>query len=159
MRTCAFLHTKWFSRYGLYHIAKLFHIHYTYKYAISIHWSTPIESGFYIGHFSGIFVNNDTIIGKNCNISQGVTLGRANRGSKKGTPVIGDNVYIAPGTKIIGNIHIGNNVAIGANCVVTKDIEDNAVVVGVPGKVISYDGSVGYINRTNYGEYKIKAFK
>ena len=75
-----------------------------------------------------------------------------NRGKKKGYPQLGDNVYIGPGAKIIGAIRIGNNVAIGANCVVTKDIPDNAVVVGIPGKVISNQGSVGYVNRTDYDD-------
>jgi serine O-acetyltransferase len=79
-------------------------------------------------------------------------LGKANRGVRKGYPVIGDNVYIGPGAKIVGNVHIGNNVAIGANCVVTKDIPDNSVVVGVPGRVISLESSVGYINRTDYDQ-------
>jgi serine O-acetyltransferase len=51
---------------------------------------------------------------------------------------------------IIGNVEIGDNVAIGANCVVTKDIPDNAVVVGIPGKVLSLDGSEGYVTRTDY---------
>ena len=63
---------------------------------------------------------------------------------------IGDNVYIGPGVKIFGNIRIGNNAAIGANGVVNKDVPDNGVVVGVPGKVVSLKGSSGYINRTNY---------
>jgi serine O-acetyltransferase len=59
-------------------------------------------------------------------------------------------VYIGPGAKIIGAVRVGNNVAIGANCVVTKDVPDNAVVVGVPGKIISFRGSQGYVNRTEY---------
>ena len=97
-------------------------------------------------------MNKDVKIGNNCNISQGVTLGVTNRGAKKGCPTIGDNVYIAPGAKVIGNIVVGNDVAIGANCVLTKDVPDHAVVVGIPGKIISYNGSSGYINRTNYWE-------
>ena len=122
----------------------------TYKLGISIPASTEIDSGFYIGHFGGIVVNGKSVIGKNCNISQGVTLGQANRGKNKGYPTLGDNVYIGPGAKIVGAIKIGNNVAIGANCVVTKDIPDNSVVVGIPGKVISQDGATGYINMTDY---------
>jgi len=69
-----------------------------------------------------------------------------NRGSKKGTPIIGDNVYIGPGAKIIGNVNIGNDVAIGANAVVTKDLPPFAVAVGVPARVISLKGSEGYVN-------------
>ena len=64
--------------------------------------------------------------------------------------MIGDNVYIGPGAKIFGNIRIGSNVAIGANCVVNEDIPDDAVVVGILGRVISYNGSFGYVNNTDY---------
>lgn len=121
--------------------------HYSYKYGIDISYKCKIDYGFYIGHFSGIIIGKDVIIGKNCNISQCVTIGRKNRGGGVGSPVIGDNVYIAPGAKIIGNCKIGDNVAIGANAVVTKDLPDNSVVVGIPAKIISYDGAEGYINR------------
>ena len=121
-----------------------------FRFGISISYKTKIGSGFYIGHFGGIIVNSNVVIGKNCNISHLVTLGIANRGTRKGVPEIGDNVYIGPGAKIIGNIKIGNNAAIGANCVVTKDVPENGVVVGVPGRVISFEGSAGYINKTNY---------
>ena len=62
-------------------------------------------------------------------------------------------MYIATGAKIIGAITIGNNVAIGANCVVTKDIPHNAVVVGIPGKVILYEGSKGYVNNIDYDSF------
>lgn len=54
---------------------------------------------------------------------------------RKGVATIGNSVYIGPGVKIVGRINIGNNVAIGANAVVTKDIPDNAVVAGVPAKI------------------------
>lgn len=95
-------------------------------------------------------MNHLSTIGKNCNISQGVTLGQANRGKNTGYPTLGDNVYIGPGAKIVGAVKIGNDVAIGANCVVTHDIPDHAVVVGVPGKVISWAGTAGYMDRTDY---------
>lgn len=121
-----------------------------YKLGIDIPPETKIGSGLYIGHFGGIIVNEKTIIGKNCNISQGVTMGKANRGENEGYPTLGDNIYIGPGAKIVGAVTIGNNVAIGANCVVTKNIPDDSVVVGVPRKIISQKGSKGYVNRTNY---------
>jgi len=115
-------------------------------FGIDIPYNTNISEGFYIGHFGAIVVNGKSNIGRNCNISQGVTIGQGNRGKNKGYPTIGNNCYIGPGVKIIGNVMIGNNVAIGANTVITKDTPDNAVVVGIPGKVISYDGVDGYIN-------------
>lgn len=152
LRACKFLSGIRRIRFFLLPVATSILTHYSLKYGIGIQYSTEIGPGFYIGHIGGIVVHNNCIIGKNCNISQGVTLGQTNRGERKGTPMIGDNVYIGPGAVVIGKIKIGNNVAIGSNCVVTKDVPDNAVVVGVPGKVISYDGSVGYINRTEYDD-------
>lgn len=125
--------------------------HYQIKYALEIGYRTRIGPGLYIGHHMGIVVNERTVIGRNCNISHGVTLGVANRGPRRGVPVLGDNVYIGPGAKIIGAVRVGNNVAIGANCVVTHDVPDGAVVVGVPGKVISNNGSEGYVINTDYG--------
>lgn len=154
IRVCNYLKHKKLLKILLYPFAKGFYRHYTYKYGIAIPFTTSIGTGFYIGHFGGIFVNGKTVIGDNCNISQDVTIGIKNRGKSPGVPTIGDNVYIGPGAKIFGGIIIGNNVAIGANCVVTKDIPDNSVVVGIPGKVISTDGSDGYIQKTDYKEFE-----
>jgi serine O-acetyltransferase len=151
MRLCRYTGGQPALRYTIAPLLSIMHRRYTIKYGISISPDTKIGSGFYIGHFGGVVINTDAVIGKNCNISQEVTIGQTNRGKRQGCPVIGDNVYIGPGAKIIGRIVIGDNVAIGANCVVTKDMPDNAVVVGIPGKVISYEGSAGYINRTDYG--------
>lgn len=72
--------------------------------------------------------------------------------------MLGDNIFIGPGAKIIGAVKIGNNIVIGANCVVTRDIPDNSVVVGIPGRVISQDGAKWYINRTDY-ESKINSLR
>lgn len=75
-----------------------------------------------------------TVIGKNCMIGQGVTIG-----GKSGwyeVPVIGDNVHISAGARILGPVRIGNNVIIGANAVVVKDVPDNCIVAGIPAKII-----------------------
>jgi serine O-acetyltransferase len=147
MRICSyFFHRKKGLLYkGAFFIARRFLTRYRYKLGIDIPYSTVLGSGLYIGHFGCIFINPDAVIGNNLNISQGVTIAQSSRGTRIGCPTIGDNVYIGPGAKIVGAVRIGNNVAIGANCVVTKDIPDNAVVVGIPGKVISFKGSEGYI--------------
>lgn len=136
---------KW--KYLLLFFIKWIKRHYSFKYGIQIPGNTQIGKGFYIGHFGTIVVNGNAIIGDNVNLSQGVTIGQANRGRNIGSPIIGNEVYIGPGAKIIGNVKIGNNVAIGANAVVTNDIPDDAVVGGVPAKIISMNGSNGYINR------------
>ncbi|MCK5854345.1 MAG: serine acetyltransferase [Sulfurovaceae bacterium] len=99
------------------------------KWGISLERTTIIEEGFYIGHYGGIFVSGDAKIGKNVNISQDVTIGVSGRDEKRGCPEIGDNVYIAPGAKLFGKIKIGNDVKIGANAVVYKDIPEGATVV------------------------------
>lgn len=152
MRTCAYTKSNRLLKLLVYPFARLNLFRLGYRFGISIPPVTQIGSGFYIGHFSGIIVSGYSVIGKNCNISQGVTLGQANRGRNAGYPTLGDNVYIGPGAKIVGAVKIGNNVAIGANCVVTRDIPDNSVVVGIPGKVISQDGSEGYVNNTDYAD-------
>lgn len=150
LRLCRFLGGKNKLFFPFYLMSRGILQHYKYKYGIEISPKTEIGTGFYIGHFGGIIVNSEAKIGKNCNISHGVTIGLANRGTNKGVATIGENVYIGPGAKIVGAVKIGDNVAIGSNCVVTKDIPNNAVVVGVPGKVISFNGSSGYIGNTNY---------
>ncbi|MBM3331469.1 serine acetyltransferase [candidate division WOR-3 bacterium] len=150
MRTAAFLSGRRILRFGFGHIARLILRHHSLKYGISIPWRTRIGPGFYIGHFGQIVVHHRAVIGANCNISQGVTVGQANRGPRQGYATIGDNVYIGPGAKLVGSVRVGSNVAIGANCVVTKDVPDNAVVAGVPGRIVSYEGSRDYVNWTDY---------
>ena len=139
--------------FPLYALARILLRHYSYKFGMFIPYDTPIGLGFYIGHCGDIHFNARAQVGKNCNISQGVTLGQANRGNNEGYPTIGNGVYIGPGAKIVGAVRVGNNVAIGANCVVTKDVPDNAVVVGIPGRVISSDGAAGYVEFTDYKPY------
>lgn len=101
-----------------------------------------IGPGLYIGHFGGITVSPSAVIGSNCNLSHDVTIGLAGQGAERGVPVIGDDVYIAPGAKLFGRIRVGNNVKIGANAVVHRDVPDNAVVVLDPGfRIVSLKGN------------------
>lgn len=84
---------------------------------------------------NGIIINPYSVIGKNCHIYHQVTLGDDGK-FYKNAPIIGDNVVIGPGAKLIGKIHIGNNVRIGANAVVVEDIPDNAIVVAPKARII-----------------------
>jgi serine O-acetyltransferase len=131
-------------------LARLMHKRMRVRFGISIPYTTSIGPGFYIGHYGGIVVNEAVRIGRNCNISQGVTLGQLNRGARKGVPVIGDAVYIGPGAVVIGAIDVGSGCAIGANAVVTRDLCRNAVAVGIPARVISTEGSAGYVEFCDY---------
>ena len=93
-----------------------------------------------------IVVNAYSKIGKNCKILSDVTIGVSGRKNQKGAPVIGDNVFIGTGARIIGDITIVDNVVIGANAVVTKSITEKGIMVaGIPAKKISDVGSEMYI--------------
>lgn len=112
---------------------------------ISIPYSVTIGHSFYIGHFGGIIINSNAIIGDNCNISQGVTIGASGKGKNRGVPILGNNVYIGANAIIAGKISIGNNVLIGACSMVKDTFPDNSVIFGVPAILISLEGSKGYI--------------
>lgn len=93
-------------------------------------------------HFGGITVSGKTVLGRDCTISQNVTIGMSGQGDRAGVPIIGDCAYVAPGARVFGKIVVGNNVKIGANAVVYKDIPDRAIVVLDPGfRIVSYKGN------------------
>lgn len=117
----------------LYGIVFLIHKHNQYLTGIQIRIETQVGGGLRFQHFSNIVINEGVKIGKNCLIFQGVTIGY----SSSGVPQIGDNVVLTSGCKLLGGIRIGNNVIIGANAVVTHDIPDNSIAVGIPARVIS----------------------
>ncbi len=133
---------------GIKHILKLFAILWHKIIEITTGIDLPsraeIGKGVYIAHFGGIFINENVKIGDYCTFSQDITIGVAGRGEKRGCPTLGDRVYLAPGCRIIGAISIGNEVAIGANAVVTKDLPDKAVAVGVPAKIVNYKGNADF---------------
>ena len=104
-----------------------------------------IGGGLFMPHANGIIVHINARIGRNCNLSQQVTIGVGGRGTARGTPVVGDRAFVGPGAKVFGPITIGSDVAIGANAVVLKDLPDLAVAVGVPSRVISYQGSFDFV--------------
>jgi serine O-acetyltransferase len=93
-----------------------------------------IGRNFVIDHFGGIIVSGYAQFGDNCRIRNGVVVG-LRRVEEKVAPIVGDNVDIGAGAKLLGPIRIGNNVLIGANAVVLCDVPDDSVAAGVPAEV------------------------
>ncbi|WP_341221450.1 serine acetyltransferase [Polaribacter atrinae] len=106
----------------------------SFKYLIRVP-ANVIGPGFYYVHPGFLCLNPDVRIGKNATVLPNVLIGRKTP-DVPATIVIGDNCYISTGVTILGQVQIGNNVTIGANAVVTKDIPDNCVVGGVPATII-----------------------
>ena len=113
------------------------------KWGIVLAPEARIGQGLHIFHFGGIFVGEQVTIGENCSLSHDVTIGLSGEGARRGAPTIGDNVYIAPGANISGRIRVGNNVKIGANAVVGRDVPDNALVQVPPMRVVTFPDFYG----------------
>lgn len=121
----------------------------TKKTGINIPSETQIGEGFYIGHLGRIIINPNAILGSNINIATGVTIGKANRGSKQGVPTIGNKVWIGTNSVIVGNITIGDDVLIAPLTLVNQDIPSHSVVSGNPCTISPRENATeGYINRT-----------
>lgn len=95
-----------------------------------------IGYGFRLVHICGGGIINCESMGNYCGATSGVIVG--NKDSQENIPVIGDNVGLTVGCKVIGKVRIGNNVTVAPNSVVIKDVPDNAIVSGVPAKIIKY---------------------
>ena len=145
LRLCRHLRAQPWSRWGTYHACKFWLGRLSLKLGVYIDITTEIGPGLYIGHAHGIIINRRCSIGTNCSLSHNTTLGLKSREPRAGCPTLRDRVYIGPGAVVIGNIVIGDDAAIGANSVVTQSVAANSVVVGVPGRVISMNGSAGYV--------------
>lgn len=107
---------------------------------IEIHPAAQIGKGLFIDHGMGVVIGETTIIGDNCVMFQGVTLGGTGKETGKRHPTIGSNVMISAGAKVLGNVTIGDHVKIGAQSVVLKDVPPHCTVVGVPGRIVIREG-------------------
>jgi serine O-acetyltransferase len=147
MRLTGYLRLKPAKGFGLFYLTKAMLLHARYKYGIAIPEYTLIGPGFFINRFGGVYFNGDAIIGRNTNFTHGTMLGQANRGPLAGSPIVGDRCFLAAGAKVVGRVTLGAGSSVGANAVVTKDVPPEAVVGGIPAKIISTKGSGGYVNR------------
>ncbi len=107
---------------------------------IEIHPSAKIGRGFFIDHGMGVVIGETAEIGDFVTLFQGVTLGGTGKERGKRHPTVGNHVVIGAGAKILGGISIGDNVKIGANSVVLKNVAANSTVIGVPARVVKTQG-------------------
>ena len=113
---------------------------------IQIPQRTKIGEGFYIGHSGRVIINPNAVLGKNINISTGVTIGAENRGERKGAPTIEGNCWIGTNSVIVGNVNIGEDVLIAPLTFVNFDVPPHSIVIGNPAKIIHKENATeGYI--------------
>lgn len=119
-----------------------------YKRRLKYNTYVPLNTfgpGLSIAHLGSIVVNGNAMIGKNCRIQEGVTIGTTN--GSNNAPTIGDNCFLGSGAKIIGNVKIAADIAIGANAVVVSSFEEPGITIGgIPAKKISNNNSHSNLN-------------
>lgn len=145
LRLCSFFNQWRMTKYTILPILVLIYRYYKHKYGYDIPYQIPIGTGLLIFHFGGIVISAKSI-GKNFTVSQNVTVGMKIVNGHKRFPIIGNNVYLAPGCAVIGDITIGDFCAIGTNSVVTKNMPPKSVIIGIPGRIISNNGANEYLN-------------
>lgn len=144
LRICYFLRKKYILKYSLFPFAVIMYKHYRSKYGYDIPYSIEIGPGLLLFHINGIVISAKRI-GKNATISHCTTIGMKIIDGVSKFPEIGDNLYLAPGAKIVGGIKVGDNVAVGTNSVLINSVESNSIVLGIPGKVVSNKNKNEYI--------------
>ena len=105
---------------------------------IEIHPGARIGERFFIDHGMGVVIGETAVIGENCHLYQGVTLGGTSTKRAKRHPTLGKDVVVGAGAKVIGAVTLGDGAKIGAGSVVVTNVPPNATVVGVPGHIVAY---------------------
>jgi serine O-acetyltransferase len=108
---------------------------------IEIHPGAVLGRRFFIDHGMGVVIGETAVIGDDCTIYHGVTLGGTSWERGKRHPTLGNNVVVGAGAKVLGPIEIGDGARIGSNAVVVKGVPAMATVVGVPGRIVKQPGS------------------
>lgn len=107
---------------------------------IEIHPAATIGRGLFIDHGTGVVIGETAVIGDNCTIYQGATLGGTGKHTGKRHPTLGNNVMVGAGAKVLGPFKVGDNSKIAAGAVVLEEIPENCTAVGIPAKVVVCDG-------------------
>lgn len=131
---------NWCYRHGLKFLARAISQQCVRRTNIEIHPGATIGRRLFIDHGTGVVIGETTIIGDDCTLYQGVTLGGTGKDTGKRHPTLGDHVMVGAGAKVLGPITIGDHSRIAAGAVVLSDIPENATAVGVPARVVRVGG-------------------
>ena len=126
----------WLYKHKHFFLARMVSQHSRRVTNIEIHPAATIGKGLFIDHGAGVIIGETTIIGDNCTLYQGVTLGGTGKDVGKRHPTLGNNVMVGAGAKILGPFTVGDNAKIAANAVVLSEVPPDATCVGVPGRVV-----------------------
>lgn len=132
--------SHWFFKRKLKFIARGISQFARFLTGIEIHPGAEIGRGLFIDHGNGVVIGETSIVGDNCTIYQGVTLGGTGKDTGKRHPTLGDNVLVGSGAKILGPFKVGDNSRIAANAVVLEEVPDNSTAVGVPARIVRKNG-------------------
>lgn len=130
----------WLWNHGARSLARILSQITRFMTGVEIHPAAQLGRRFFIDHAMGVVIGETTIVGDDCTLYQGVTLGGTGNEVGKRHPTLGNNVTVGSGAKVLGNITIGDNVRIGGNSVVVKDVPSDSTVVGVPGRIVRRNG-------------------
>ena len=132
----AFRREHWLWERGMHGLASFLARRTRRRYGVDIHPAATIGRRFMIDHGMGVVIGETAVIGDNCLIYQGVTLGMTGKHGGKRHPTLGNNVMVGAGTIVLGDIHVGDNVKVAAGSVVVHDVPADTTVAGNPAHVV-----------------------
>lgn len=130
----------WCYHHGLKFLARFLSQRCVRRTGIEIHPAATIGRRLFIDHGTGVVIGETTVIGDDCTLYQGVTLGGTGKDTGKRHPTLGNHVMVGAGAKVLGPITIGDNVRIAAGAVVLSEIPSDSTAVGVPARVVRRKG-------------------
>ena len=130
----------WFYKHHMFFVARLISQLARFFTLIEIHPGAVMGHGILIDHGCGVVIGETTVVGDNCTIYQGVTLGGVGLNKGKRHPTLGSNVTVGAGAKILGAFEVGDNCTIAANAVLLKPLENDTTAVGIPARPVKVGG-------------------
>lgn len=132
--------SHWLYRHHRFFLARLVSQTTRWFTGIEIHPGAQIGRGLLIDHGSGVVIGETAVIGDDCTLYQGVTLGGTGKETGKRHPTLGNHVMVGSGAKVLGPFRVGDNSKIASNAVVLSEIPSNSTAVGVPARVVRQNG-------------------